>query len=86
MNDRNKIIADPQICHGKPVFNGTRVMVWQILELLESGASPKEIYKAYPSLPSGAIEVALHFAAEKIKGISYVPLTKEKNHQVQIFA
>jgi Protein of unknown function (DUF433) len=25
------IVADPRICHGKPTFRGTRVMVWQVL-------------------------------------------------------
>jgi len=35
------IIADPQICHGKPVITGTRIMVWQILELLEAGGGTK---------------------------------------------
>ena len=28
------IVADPAICHGKPTFIGTRVMVWQILKQL----------------------------------------------------
>jgi uncharacterized protein (DUF433 family) len=31
------IVADPNICHGKAVFRGTRIMVWQVLELLEAG-------------------------------------------------
>ncbi|MBI2925259.1 MAG: DUF433 domain-containing protein [Verrucomicrobia bacterium] len=26
------IVADPRICHGKPTFKGTRIMVWQVLE------------------------------------------------------
>jgi uncharacterized protein (DUF433 family) len=26
------IVADPEICHGKPTFRGTRIMVWQVLE------------------------------------------------------
>lgn len=26
------IVANPQICHGKPTFKGTRIMVWQIDE------------------------------------------------------
>lgn len=52
------IIADPEVCHGKPIFKGTRVMVWQILELLKEGVKPKEIYTAYPNLPVNAIESA----------------------------
>ena len=80
------IIADPQICHGKPTFKGTRVMVWQILELLEKGVGHKEIYTAYPNLPSGAIESVLGYAAEKTKGISYGLFSKKENFQAQVFA
>ncbi|MBU1327421.1 DUF433 domain-containing protein [Patescibacteria group bacterium] len=80
-----KILVNSEICHGKPVFQGTRVMVWQILELLEAGMSAKEIYSGYPTLPAGAIEAALHFAAEQIKGFSYVPFSKETS-QTQVFA
>ena len=67
------ISADPAICHGQPVFRGTRVMVWQVLELLESGATKAEISAAFPSLPKGAIEGALSYATMKVKEASYAP-------------
>jgi uncharacterized protein (DUF433 family) len=28
------IVADPKICHGKPTFRGTRIMVWQVLDMV----------------------------------------------------
>jgi len=28
------IVVDPKICHGKPVFKGTRVLVSDVLEML----------------------------------------------------
>ena len=31
------IVTDPNICHGKPTFRGTRIMVWQVLEQLANG-------------------------------------------------
>ncbi len=31
------IVADPRICHGKPTFKGTRVMVHQVLEQVAHG-------------------------------------------------
>jgi uncharacterized protein (DUF433 family) len=31
------IVADPAICHGKPTYKGTRIMVWQVLAMLERG-------------------------------------------------
>ncbi len=42
------IVADPRICHGKPTYKGTRVMVWQVLEALEDGESWDEICAAWP--------------------------------------
>ncbi len=31
------IVADPEICHGKPTFRGTRIMVWQVLDQVAHG-------------------------------------------------
>jgi uncharacterized protein (DUF433 family) len=31
------IVADPEICHGKPTFLGTRIMVAQVLKQLARG-------------------------------------------------
>jgi uncharacterized protein (DUF433 family) len=31
------IVADPEICHGKPTFLGTRIMVWQVLSEVAKG-------------------------------------------------
>jgi uncharacterized protein (DUF433 family) len=33
------IVADPLICHGKPTFRGTRIMVWQVLDDVADGHS-----------------------------------------------
>ncbi len=37
------IVADPKICGGQPVFKGTRIMVWIVLEQLEEGLTWAEI-------------------------------------------
>ncbi len=42
------IVADPAICHGKPAYKGTRVMVWQVLAMLERGESWEYIRQAWP--------------------------------------
>ena len=31
------IVADPEICHGKPTFIGTRIMVAQVLKQVAKG-------------------------------------------------
>lgn len=58
------IVADSEICHGKPTFKGTRIMVWQVLEMLEGGMSTREILEDYPSLTEDHIKAALRYAAD----------------------
>ena len=61
------IIADPNICHGKPTFKGTRIMVWQVLDLLKAGESTVDIIKDFPSLTPKHIEAALAYASSLTK-------------------
>lgn len=42
------IVADPRICHGKPTFRGTRIMVWQLFEHLALGQAPEDFPKQFP--------------------------------------
>lgn len=84
-SDQPYVTVDPAICHGKPVIAGTRVMVWQILEFLQSGQSPRSVYEAFPSLPDGSVEAALGYAAEKARSERYVPFPHHDSRQV-VFA
>lgn len=61
------IIADPQICHGKPTFKGTRIMVWQILEMLAAGETQRGIMEAFPVLTKEYIRAALEYSASITK-------------------
>lgn len=71
--DINKyIVADSEICHGKPTFKGTRVMVWQILEMLSAGETIEEILENYPSLNRKHIQASLEFAAQRVGKERYV--------------
>ncbi|MEH2465237.1 DUF433 domain-containing protein [Nostoc sp.] len=65
MNDTllQRIIHNPDICHGKPCIRGLRYPVELILELLSSGMSTKEILKDYDDLESEDILAVLLFAA-----------------------
>ncbi len=45
INDR--IVADDEICGGAPTFKGTRVLVWQVVNLLGAGITMEEILKDY---------------------------------------
>lgn len=69
------IIADNNICEGKPVFKGTRIMVWQVLELLGAGVSIDEIIKDYfPQLTKEAILSVLNYASKVMEEEKYVSL------------
>lgn len=76
INLSKSIIADPNIAHGQPVFANTRIMVWQVLELLEAGQTESEIFEAYPSLPKTAIKDALSYASKNLRGVSYIAFNK----------
>ena len=48
MNSR--ISINPNICHGKPVITGTRVLVSNILGALAAGETQDEIIEDYPNI------------------------------------
>jgi uncharacterized protein (DUF433 family) len=57
------IVADPEICHGKPTFKGTRIMVWQVLDELAHGMTPGAIVKAWGGkLPLAAVSESVQLA------------------------
>jgi len=69
------IVADTEICHGKPTFKGTRIMVWQVLEMLEGGMSIDEILDDYPTITKEHIKAALQYAASLMRGRDNVQLS-----------
>ena len=64
MNWRERISADPEICHGRVCIKGTRVMVSVILDNLAAGETAEDILKGYPTLQREDIRAALAYAAE----------------------
>ena len=61
------IVADPKICHGKPTFKGTRIMLWQVLEMLAAREKEKSIFNAFPSLTKEHVKAALDYASSITK-------------------
>lgn len=64
MNWKDRIIADPLVCHGKACIKGTRIMVSVILDNLADGVSEVELLKSYPSLTNDDIKASIAYAAE----------------------
>jgi uncharacterized protein (DUF433 family) len=68
MGNEQLIIVDPNICHGKPVIQGTRIMVSNILSLLAGGYTMAQILDYYPELSEEAIKGALEYAIQVVGG------------------
>jgi len=60
----NRIVVDPQVCSGKPVIRGTRIMVKNILGMVAGGYSVERILQAYPELSKEDVSAALEYAAQ----------------------
>jgi uncharacterized protein (DUF433 family) len=61
------IVADPEICHGKPTFRGTRVLVSDVLEQVASGESWQHIEAQWKgSVPADAIAEAVRLASQAL--------------------
>ena len=70
---RKYISVHPDICHGKPCFRGTRIMVSLVLEMLEAGAAYKDIKEAYPRLTKQHLKAALLYAARVLDESKFRP-------------
>ena len=61
------IVADPGICHGKPTFRGTRVLVSDVLEQVASGMAWETIIEEWNnSITKDAIKEALELASRAL--------------------
>jgi uncharacterized protein (DUF433 family) len=60
---QDRIVRDPKVCGGEPVFKGTRVTLRTVLASLAEGDSAKEILADFPSLKAEDIQAAIAFAA-----------------------
>ncbi|MEO6596126.1 MAG: DUF433 domain-containing protein [Planctomycetota bacterium] len=64
MNWRDRITANPNVCHGRVCIKGTRIMVSVVLDNLAVGRTAAEILSSYPSFVPEDIQAAMSYAAE----------------------
>lgn len=61
------IVSDPKICHGKPTFRGTRVLVSDVLEQVASGMAWETIVEEWnDSITKDAIREAVQLASQAL--------------------
>ncbi|MGE5679815.1 MAG: DUF433 domain-containing protein [Bacillota bacterium] len=63
----SRITINPEICHGKPVITGTRVLVSNILSALAAGQSIEEVLEDYPNIKKEDVFSALAFGSQLSK-------------------
>ena len=61
------IVADPYICHGKPTFRGTRILVADVLEQVAAGLAWETIIEEWRgSITHEAIAEAVRLARQAL--------------------
>jgi uncharacterized protein (DUF433 family) len=56
------VIEDPEILSGTPVIKGTRIPVYDVASLVDSGTSTAELLELYPRLKREQFELASLYA------------------------
>lgn len=65
MNYREIVTIEPGKRGGKPCIRGLRITVYDVLEYLASGMTPKQILDDFPDLTSEDIQACLAYAADR---------------------
>ncbi|HCZ36259.1 MAG TPA: DUF433 domain-containing protein [Cytophagales bacterium] len=68
------IEVNPKIMMGKPIIKGTRITVELVLEALAAGESIDNLLASWPRLTKEAVQDALAFAADSLKGEKIYPI------------
>lgn len=58
---KQHVSSTPGVRGGKPCVAGTRIRVWDVASLAQSGSSPDEILIHYPSLTLADIHASLAY-------------------------
>ncbi|MBE2232437.1 MAG: DUF433 domain-containing protein [Anaerolinea sp.] len=74
------IVADPAICHGKPTFCGTRIMVWQVLELVAQGMAWETIEEQW----NGKISKEMIAEAVRLANRSFMQQMNELTRELAV--
>jgi uncharacterized protein (DUF433 family) len=69
MQAQAMVIEDPEILRGTPVIKGTRIPIYDVVSLVDSGTAVEEILEIYPRLKQSQVELASIYAkANPLRG------------------
>ena len=66
MSLMERITVNPRQCGGRPCVRGMRIRVTDVLDLLATGMTPKQVVDELPDLEPADIEACLRFASRRI--------------------
>lgn len=81
LNQFERVVVGPVVCHGKPVIRGTRVLVQVILGCLAGGDSVEEAARAFGIAPDDA-RAAVVFAEHARPRVSSSPFVALEQRKV----
>ncbi len=61
-----RITVNPEQCGGRPCIRGMRIRVTDVLDLLASELTAKEVLEEMPALEREDIEACLRFASRRL--------------------
>lgn len=70
---KTQVVIDKNIRHGKPIVEGTRITVEEILGALAGGMTYEEIEQEY-GINRDGIQVAIRYAAGWLRGEEVIPV------------
>lgn len=62
----DRITVNPAQCGGRPCIRGMRIRVIDVLDMLASGLSVKQILEDYPDLEADDIIAVLQYARRRV--------------------
>lgn len=65
-NLNRRITVNPEQCGGRPCIRGLRIRVVDILDLLASGLTQKDVLQEFPDLEEEDVVAAIKYARGKI--------------------
>ncbi len=61
-----RITVNPEQCGGRPCIRGLRIRVGDVLDLLASGLSPRQVLEELPDLEPEDVAAALRYASRRL--------------------
>ena len=81
MSTTVEIVRTPDILHGKPRIEGTRIGVFTLGAAAESGATVEDLLDDYPDLDRAEVEAALDYYDAHPELMDYIRMQKESHKE-----